>query len=135
MKTVPNGDIWAVFLPNLAAMAAIGAVLRTLSAPYAQEPGGRDVDFAFSRFTRLRAQFIMKCFSVLRDPRSRMVVFVPPILQLLVFAFAATLKCVNVDIAVYDQEVGAGRTSWYSAPDSARVCITHVRHVEPTAAP
>ena len=43
---------------------------------------------AFS-FTRLRAQFIKEVLSVLRDPRSRMVVFVPPILQLLVFAFAA----------------------------------------------
>ena len=40
---------------------------------------------AFS-FTRLRAQFIKEVLSVLRDPRSRMVVFVPPILQLLVFS-------------------------------------------------
>ncbi|MCC7183496.1 MAG: ABC transporter permease, partial [Rhodocyclaceae bacterium] len=39
---------------------------------------------AFS-FTRLHAQFIKEVLSVLRDPRSRMVVFVPPILQLLVF--------------------------------------------------
>src|SRR5574338_214287 len=60
---------------------------------------------AFS-FTRLRAQFIKEVLSVLRDPRSRMVVFVPPILQLLVFAFAATLEVRNVDIAVYNQDAG-----------------------------
>ena len=58
---------------------------------------------AFS-FTRLRAQFIKEVLSVLRDPRSRMVVFAPPILQLLVFAFAATLEVRNVDIAVVSRE-------------------------------
>lgn len=57
-------------------------------------------------FTRLRAQFIKEALSVLRDPRSRMVVFVPPVLQLLVFAFAATLEVRNVDIAVYSQDSG-----------------------------
>ncbi len=55
---------------------------------------------------RLRAQFIKEVLSLLRDPRSRMVVFVPPILQLLVFAFAATLEVRNVDIAVHDQDAG-----------------------------
>ena len=57
-------------------------------------------------FTRLRAQFIKEVLSILRDPRSRMVVFVPPLLQLLVFAFAATLEVRNVDIAVHNQDAG-----------------------------
>lgn len=57
-------------------------------------------------FTRLRAQFIKEVLSILRDPRSRMVVFVPPLLQLLVFAFAATLEVRNVDIAVLNQDAG-----------------------------
>lgn len=56
--------------------------------------------------TRLRAQFIKEVLSILRDPRSRMVVFVPPLLQLLVFAFAATLTVSNVDVAVYNQDAG-----------------------------
>ncbi len=56
--------------------------------------------------TRLRAQFIKEVLSILRDPRSRMVVFVPPLLQLLVFAFAATLTVRNVDVAVYNQDAG-----------------------------
>jgi len=42
----------------------------------------------------------------LRDPRSRMVVFMPPLLQLLVFAFAATLEVRNVDVAVHNQDAG-----------------------------
>lgn len=57
-------------------------------------------------FTRLRAQFIKEVLSILRDPRSRMVVFVPPLLQLLVFAFAATLEVRNVELAVYNQDAG-----------------------------
>lgn len=63
------------------------------------------VSSAFS-FTRLRAQIIKEVLSILRDPRSRMVVFVPPLLQLLVFAFAATLEVRNVDIAVHNQDAG-----------------------------
>ena len=44
--------------------------------------------------------------SILRDPRSRMVVLVPPLIQLLLFSFAATLEVRNVDIAVLDQDAG-----------------------------
>lgn len=55
---------------------------------------------------RLRAQFIKEVLSILRDPRSRMVVFVPPIFQLLVFAFAATLEVRNIELAVYNQDHG-----------------------------
>jgi len=80
-------------------------------------------------FTRLRAQFIKEVLSVLRDPRSRMVVFVPPILQLLVFAFAATLEVRNVDIAVYDQDAGRWSHELVQRLDSARF-ITHIRHVD-----
>ena len=68
-------------------------------------------------FTRLRAQFIKEALSILRDPRSRMVVFVPPLLQLLVFAFAATLEVRNVDIAVHDQDAGR----WSTSPWTSRV--------------
>ncbi|MBN9132324.1 MAG: ABC transporter permease [Nitrosospira multiformis] len=60
----------------------------------------------FFGFTRLRAQFIKEVLSVLCDPRSRMVVLVPPLLQLLVFAFAATLEVSNVNVAVYNQDAG-----------------------------
>src|SRR5690606_25153174 len=55
---------------------------------------------------RLRAQVIKEVLSILRDPRSRMVVFAPPLIQLLVFAFAATLEVSNVGLAVHDQDAG-----------------------------
>ncbi len=80
-------------------------------------------------FTRLRAQFIKEVLSVLRDPRSRMVVFVPPILQLLIFAFAATLEVRNVDVAVYDQDAGRWSHEFIQRLDSAGF-ITRLRHVD-----
>lgn len=83
---------------------------------------------AFS-FTRLRAQFIKEVLSILRDPRSRVVVFVPPILQLLVFAFAATLEVSNVDIAVYNQDAGRWSHELVQRLDNARF-IARVHHVD-----
>ncbi|MBV6415678.1 MAG: putative multidrug ABC transporter permease YbhR [Steroidobacteraceae bacterium] len=80
-------------------------------------------------FTRLRAQFIKEALSILRDPRSRMVVFVPPILQLLVFASAATLEVRNVDIAVYDQDAGRWSHELVQRLERAHF-IARVRHVD-----
>lgn len=59
-----------------------------------------------SALVRLRAQVVKEMLSILRDPRSRMVVLVPPLVQLLLFSFAATLEVRNVDIAVHDQDMG-----------------------------
>lgn len=79
-------------------------------------------------FTRLRAQFIKEVLSILRDPRSRMVVFVPPLLQLLVFAFAATLEVRNVDIAVHNQDAGRWSHELIQRLDSAEF-INQIHHV------
>lgn len=79
-------------------------------------------------FTRLRAQFIKEVLSILRDPRSRMVVFVPPLLQLLVFAFAATLEVRNVDIAVHNQDAGRWSHELVTRLDRAAF-ISQIHHV------
>ena len=55
---------------------------------------------------RLRAQIVKELLSLLRDPRSRLVVFAPPLMQLLVYTFAATLEVRNAGIAVYDRDAG-----------------------------
>lgn len=87
-------------------------------------------DFRFS-LIRLRAQFIKELLSVLRDPRSRMVVFVPPILQLLIFAFAATLEVRNVNIAVYNQDTGRWSYELIKRLDSVSF-IARMRHINST---
>ena len=55
---------------------------------------------------RLRAQIVKELLSILRDPRSRIIVFVPPLMQLLIFTFATTLEVRNADIAVHDRDAG-----------------------------
>ena len=59
----------------------------------------------FSR-ARLHAQVIKELLSLLRDPRTRVALIVPPILQLFVFSFAATLEVDNVKIAVVNEDAG-----------------------------
>ncbi|MDD1650018.1 MAG: ABC transporter permease [Methylococcaceae bacterium] len=55
---------------------------------------------------RLLAQIRKELLSLLRDPKSRFVLIGPPLMQLLVFSFAATLEVKNVDVAVFNQDAG-----------------------------
>ncbi len=55
---------------------------------------------------RLRAQIVKELLSILRDPRSRLIVFMPPLMQLFIFTFATTLEVRNAHIAVLDQDAG-----------------------------
>jgi ABC-2 type transport system permease protein len=48
----------------------------------------------------LRKEFIQ----TLRDPRSRVLLIVPPIVQMLVFGYAATLDVKHVDLAILDMD-------------------------------
>ena len=57
-------------------------------------------------FSRLFALIWKELLVVLRDPRSRVVLVVPPLVQLVVFAFAATLEVRNVDIVVLNRDEG-----------------------------
>ena len=55
---------------------------------------------------RLKSQIVKELLCVLRDPRSRFVLIGPPLMQLLIFSFAATLDVRNVDIAILDRDNG-----------------------------
>lgn len=57
-------------------------------------------------FGHIIALAIKEFLALLRDRRSRMVLIVPPIVQLLVFSFAATYDLNNVPIAIYNQDTG-----------------------------
>ena len=56
---------------------------------------------------RLRALVVKELLAVLRDPRGRLILIVPPILQLFVFAYAATMEVKNADLALLDRDRGA----------------------------
>jgi ABC-2 type transport system permease protein len=55
---------------------------------------------------RLRALIVKELLAILRDPKGRMVLIGPPIAQLLVFSYAATLEVSNVDVAVLNRDAG-----------------------------
>lgn len=55
---------------------------------------------------RILALVIKELLTLLKDKRSRMVVFVPPLIQLIVFGYAATFDLNQVPYAVFDQDRG-----------------------------
>jgi len=55
---------------------------------------------------RIRFLIVKELFAVWRDPRSRMILVVPPVVQLLIFAFAMTQEVTNVRMAVLNQDLG-----------------------------
>lgn len=57
-------------------------------------------------WTRLKALIVKELLAVLRDPKARLILVGPPIVQLLVFSYAATLEVKNVDLMVLDRDNG-----------------------------
>ena len=57
-------------------------------------------------WTRLAALIVKELLAAFRDPRARMALVAPPILQLFLFAYAATLEVSNVPIGVLNQDWG-----------------------------
>lgn len=55
---------------------------------------------------RLRALVMKEILTLLQDPKSRILITLPPILQLVIFSFAATLEVKNVSLAIYNQDYG-----------------------------
>lgn len=55
-------------------------------------------------FRQIFALLLKELLAVMRDPRSRMVLIGPPLIQLMVFGYAATFDLNHVPIAVYDQD-------------------------------
>lgn len=53
---------------------------------------------------QILALVLKELLAVLRDPRSRMVLVGPPLIQLIVFGYAATFDLSQVPIAIYDQD-------------------------------
>ena len=57
------------------------------------------------RFKRILALIIKELQVVLADKNNRIMIILPPILQLLLFAYTSTLEVKNITLAVYDKDV------------------------------
>lgn len=55
---------------------------------------------------RILSLMVKELLTMLRDPKSRTLLILPPLVQLLVFTFAATLEVKNVSLAVFNQDNG-----------------------------
>ncbi len=60
--------------------------------------------------SRVFALILKELLVILRDPRGRVILIVPPLFQLIIFAFAATLEVKNVDVAVFNRDTGRSGT-------------------------
>jgi drug efflux transport system permease protein len=55
-------------------------------------------------FRRLKEMLIKEFIQIFRDPRTRFIIFLPPIIQLVVFGYAVTTDVKNAATAIYDQD-------------------------------
>ena len=56
--------------------------------------------------SRIIALIFKELLTLFRDPKSRFVLVAPPLLQLFIFAYAATLEVKNIELAIYNQDRG-----------------------------
>jgi drug efflux transport system permease protein len=85
---------------------------------------------------RIRALVIKEFLALLKDKRSRIVVIVPPILQLIVFGYAATFDLNRIPLAVYDEDHSAASRDlvarFTGCPNFEQVAtVTHADEIAP----
>ena len=93
------GDVWSVILPNAAALAVMAAIFLGARARDRAQAAGLS-----AMWRQVLALILKELLAVLRDTRSRMVLIGPPLIQLMVFGYAATFDLNHVPIAIYDQD-------------------------------
>jgi ABC-2 type transport system permease protein len=54
----------------------------------------------------LAAMIVKEGWALLRDPKARIILVLPPLLQLLIFTYATTLDVKNVDIGILNRSTG-----------------------------
>jgi ABC-2 type transport system permease protein len=78
-----------------------------------------------SSWLRLKAMIVKELWAVLRDPRARITLIVPPLLQLFLFGFASTLEVKNITLGIYDQDRGV----WSREVIDSAAGSPNVRHL------
>jgi len=70
-------------------------------------------------WTRLAALIVKELLAAFRDPKARVALIVPPILQFFLFAFAATLEVTNVPVGVINDDWGTASVKLISRLERA----------------
>ena len=74
-----------------------------------------------SSLLRILALIRKEFLAVLKDPRSRFIIFLPPILQCLIFGYAASFDLNSVPYAVLDQDHSAASIAFLSRLDGSGI--------------
>src|SRR5580698_5530026 len=74
-----------------------------------------------SSLLRILALVRKEFLAVLKDPRSRFIIFLPPILQSLIFGYAASFDLNSVPYAVLDQDHSAASAAFLSRLDGSGI--------------
>src|ERR1017187_4648475 len=72
-------------------------------------------------FLRILALIGKEFLAVLKDPRSRFIIFLPPLLQCVIFGYAASLDLNTVGYAVLDQDHSAASAALMARLDGSGV--------------
>ena len=85
---------------------------------------------------RILALVLKEFLALLKDKRSRIVLIAPPLIQMMIFGYAATFDLKNVPFAVYNEDRGTAASELLAAFDGAvsfsRVTqITHESEIAP----
>lgn len=80
---------------------------------------------------RLKALIVKELLAILRDPRARFVLVGPPLMQMFLFSYAATLEVTNIDAGVLNRDAGRWSVEFLHRLDGA----PFFRNVTPLSRP
>ncbi len=81
---------------------------------------------------RIVTLIVKEFLAVWRDPKSRSILFFPPLIQMTIFSFAATQEVKNVSIAVLNRDWGTGARDLLARFEGART-FTSIRYLRDDA--
>ena len=113
------GDVWAVIVPEHAGARGDGGRAGARQPRRdAQDPG---MNRMLGSLLRILALTRKELLAVLKDPRSRMSLLIPPMVQALIFGYAATYDLNHVPYAVLDQDHSAASRQLLAGLDGSGV--------------
>jgi ABC-2 type transport system permease protein len=77
---------------------------------------------------RLKSLVLKELLVILSDPRGRTILIIPPILQMLVFSFAATQEVKNIRLGVVNQDYGTAARDLLAGFEGSRH-FSHILHL------
>ena len=113
------GDVWSVIVPNTLVLAPMAARWRSPAAPSCARRWHEC--HARTRLLRILALTRKELLAVLKDRRSRMSLLIPPVVQALIFGYAATYDLNHVTYAALDQDHSAASRQLLAGLDGSGV--------------